>query len=135
MNATATFTPAKWDEKPYEQVSPTMKMTKASVEFGFKGQMEGSAATEYVMFYKDYDDRDMHKSTAVYVGLTRFKGTLNGKKGSFATEDRGTFECGLAVTISTVIPGSGTEELKGISGKAKSESTHTGSKFQLEYSL
>lgn len=133
MKATATFSPTKWDEKPYEQVSPTMKMTKASVEFAFKGHLEGQSVTEYVMFYKDYDDRDLHKSTAVYIGLTRFKGKLNGKSGGFTMEDRGTFEGGVAASTSTIIPGSGTEELKGITGTAKSEATQKGSKCELEY--
>jgi hypothetical protein len=135
MKATATFSPTRWDEKPYEQISPTTKMTKASVEFAVKGELEGVALVEYLMYYSDYDDRDPHKSTAFYIGLTRFKGTIHGKSGSFVTEDLGKFDAGAATTKSTILPGSGTGELRGIAGSATSSATQQGSKFDLDYSL
>ncbi len=135
MKATATFSPTKWDEKTYEQISTNVKMTKATVEFAFKGELEGVASVEYLMFYSDYDERDPHKATARYIGLTRFKGTVHGKSGSFATEDRGQFQGGTATTESTIIPGSGTEALTGISGSAASSATQQGSKYNLEYRL
>ncbi len=135
MKATSTFSPTKWDEKTYEQISPTKKMTKATVEFAFKGGLEGVALVEYLMYYSDYDDRDPHKATARYFGLTRFKGTVNGKTGTFTTEDRGTFEGGTATATSTIVPGSGTDGLKGIAGTATSSATHTGSTYDLEYTL
>jgi hypothetical protein len=135
MKAIATFSPTKWDEKTYDQISPSTKMTKASVEYAIKGELEGVALVEYLMYYGDYDDRDPHKSTALYIGLTRFKGTVNGKAGTFATEDRGKFEGGTATTTSSIIPGSGTDDLRGIAGTAKSLATQRGSKLDLEYSL
>jgi hypothetical protein len=135
MKASATYTPTKWDEKPYEQSSPPMRMTKASVEFTFKGQFEGLGQTEYVMFYKAYDEKDPHKSSAVYIGLTRLKGTLNGKSGSFVMEDRGIFEGGIANSVLTIVPNSGTEQLKGIAGSGKGSATQKGTKLELNYEL
>ena len=96
MKAVATYAPTSWDEKTYEQISTNMKMTKATITFAFKGQIEGTGSVEYLMFYRDYDDKDPHKSTANYVGLIRLQGKLNGKPGSFAMEDRGTFEADIA---------------------------------------
>ncbi len=135
MKASATYTPTKWDEKPYEQSSPPMRMTKASVEFTFKGQFEGLGKTEYVMFYKAYDEKDPHKSSAVYIGLTRLKGTLNGKSGSFVMEDRGIFEGGRASSVLTIVPNSGTEQLKGIAGSGKGSATQKGTQLELNYEL
>ena len=135
MKATATFSPTKWDEKAYEQISPASKMTKASVEFTVKGELDGVALVEYLMYYSDYDDRDPHKATARYMSFTRFKGTLHGKTGSFVTEDRGQFAGGTATTESVIIAGSGTDALAGITGSAKSAATQHGSTYELEYTL
>ena len=135
MKATATYTPTKWDEKPYGQSSPAKRMTKATVEFTFKGQFEGLGQTEYLMFYNEYDEKDPHKSTALYVGLTRMTGTLNGKSGSFVMEDRGTFEEGTANSVSTIIAGSGTEGLKGLTGAGKGIATQSTCRFELDYAL
>jgi len=110
-------------------------MTKASVEFAFKGEFEGQAQTEYVMFYREYDEKDPHKAAATYVGLTMYKGMLNGKTGSFVTEDRGTFEGGSANSVLTIITGSGTGDLKGITGTGTGIATQKTSRFELEYSL
>ena len=123
MKTTATFTPTKWDEEPCVDLPKPMRVTKASVEFAFKGSFEGTGQTEFVMFYTVYDEKDPHASTAVYVGVTCMSGTLNGKKGSFALEERGTFEGGSAKSASTIVTGSGTEELKSIRGSATSVST------------
>jgi hypothetical protein len=78
MKAVATYAPIKWDEEPYEHVSTNMKLTKASVAFAFVGQIEGLASVEYLMFYRDYDERDPHKAAASYVGLIRLQGKLHG---------------------------------------------------------
>lgn len=135
MKAKATYSPTKWDEKPYEQISPSMKLTRASVEFAFHGQMEGHGLVEYLMFYKYFDKTDPHKSNATYVGLMRFKGELNGKAGSFTMEDRGTFEAGVANSTLTIILGSGTDKLKGITGTGKYTATQKGCECELDYQL
>ena len=135
MTATATYVPVTWDEKPYGQLPPPTRMTKATVEFSFKGQFEGKAFTEYLMFYQEYDVKDPHRATATFVGLTRYAGTLNGKPGSFITEDHGTFEGGVARSTSEILSGSGTEELGGIRGTATGTATQKTTEFHLDYSL
>jgi hypothetical protein len=135
MKAAATFSPTAWDEKSYGDLPKPTRMTKASVEFSFKGQMEGQGHTEYVMFYKETDEKDPHKSSAVYVGLTRFVGSVNGKSGSFVMEERGTFEGGAAKSTSTIVAGSGTGDLKDIAGSGYGISTQKSSELNLEYAL
>ena len=135
MKATATYAPTKWDEKPYEQISSDMKMTRASVEFAFKGQMEGQGLVEYLMFYNHVDESDPHKSEATYVGLIRFKGKLNDKAGSFVMEDRGAFKGRAAHSVLTIIPGSGTDALKGIHGSGKYVATPKECQCDLTYEL
>lgn len=135
MKATATFSPTKWDEKPFGDLPKPTRMTKASVEFSFKGQMEGQGHAEFLMFYKEYDEKDPHGSSAVYVGLTRFTGTVNGKSGSFVMEERGTFEAGAAQSTSTIVAGSGTGDLKDIAGSGFGISTQKGGELNLKYTL
>jgi len=135
MNAKATCSPTKWDEKPYDQISPSSRMTKATVEFAFKGEMEGTAFVEYLMFYESYDEKDPHAATAAYVGLMRFKGSFGGKKGSFVAEERGIFKGGAASSALTILEGSGTEELRGISGTATGSATQQGATYEFDYKL
>jgi hypothetical protein len=135
MKATAATSPTTWNEKPYNELPSPMRMTKASVDFSFKGPLEGKAQTEFLMFYESYDEKDPHKSTAIYIGLTNFTGTLDGKTGSFVMEERGTFKGGAANSTATIVAGSGTDQLKGITGSAQSSATQTGSQFELNYEL
>ncbi len=135
MKATAIFLPTTWDEKPYGDFPRPTRMTKASVDFSFKGQLEGQGHTEFIMFYQKYDEKNPHGSSAVYVGLTHFAGSVNGKSGSFVLEERGTFEEGAAKTTSTIVAGSGTGDLKEIAGSGYGISTQMTSELTLEYAL
>jgi len=51
-----------------------------------------------------------------YVALERVTGKLNGKRGSFVLQHRGTMSKGVYVMQVTVVPDSGTDELAGIAG-------------------
>lgn len=137
MNAHGTFTPAKWDENTTDQIAPTKKISKASVilDFGNAGEIAGKATVEWVMFYKHADAKDQHNSSASFVGLMRFKGTLNGKSGSFVMEDRGTFDNGALKAALTILPGSGTGQLQNISGTANYHSSSSSVSFEMEYEL
>jgi hypothetical protein len=112
-----------------------MRMTKASVEFAFQGQMEGKGFVEYLMFYTYVNETDPHKSTATYVGLIIFEGKLNGRNGSLTMEDRGTFGNGVAESALAIIPGSGTDQLMGITGSGRYTATPQRCECTLEYEL
>ncbi len=87
------------------------------------------------MFYKHFDEKDPHKAFAVYTGLIRFTGSVNGKPGSFVMKDNGTFEGGSAKSTLQIISGSGTEELKGISGSGNYIANQNGFNIELDYTL
>jgi len=135
MRAKATYTVKKWEEETYHQISPEMKMTKASVEYYFSGEMEGKGSVEYLMFYRHFDAKDQHKSAATYVGLIRFEGTVAGKSGSFVMEDYGSFEAGTARSDLRIAAGSGTGELKGIMGIGTYRANKDGFHIELEYNM
>jgi len=133
MNAKGTYTVKKWDEATYKQLGPDKKMTRASVEYQFSGEIEGKGAVEYLMFYRHVDPNDQHKSAATYVGLMYFEGTISGKPGSFVFEDNGTFEAGAAKSALRIAGGSGTDQLRGIHGAGMYLADSGGLQIELEY--
>lgn len=135
MKAAATYTVKKWEEEPYEEISPTMKMTRASVEYSFVGEIEGAGSVKYLMFYRNFDARDQHKSEASYVGLIRFEGKVAGRSGSFVMADNGGFERGTAHSSLRIVEGSGTGELEGIAGTGTYRANEKGFLLDLEYKL
>ncbi|MBC7900826.1 MAG: DUF3224 domain-containing protein [Saprospiraceae bacterium] len=81
---------------------------------GFQGAIEGSGG---------------------YVAMERVTGTLNGKKGSFVLQHWGTMQGGKFEMNVSVVPDSGTGDLKGISGKMKIIIEGAEHFYEFEYSL
>ena len=135
MKAQGTYSVKKWEETTYEQISPEMKLTKASVEYSLSGEIEGKGSVEYLMFYRHFDAADQHQSSASYIGLFRFDGMVAGKPGSFVMKDNGTFEAGSAVSALQIGEGSGTGSLAGITGTASYRADREGCHFELDYKL
>ncbi|HEY9165501.1 MAG TPA: DUF3224 domain-containing protein [Candidatus Kryptonia bacterium] len=135
MIAKGTYGVKKWEENVYEQISSEVKMTKASVEYSMSGEINGKSVVEYLMFYKYYNGNDQHKSSAVYIGIMRFIGSILGKEGSFAIEDHGTFENGAASSTLQIITGSGMGELKSIQGTGRYSANQDGAQIELDYTL
>ena len=135
MKAKGTYTVKKWEEVSYQQITPEKKMTKASVEYTFSGEIEGKATVEYLMFYSHFDPKDQHKSSASYVGLIYFEGTLMGKAGSLVLEDKGAFEAGAAKSALQIANGSGAGQLEGIHGTGMYLANREGFHIELEYNF
>ena len=70
-----------------------------------------------------------------YVAMERVTGTLNGRKGSFILQHTGTMQGGKYEMDVSVVPDSGTEELKGISGKLKIIIDGAKHLFEFDYSI
>ena len=135
MKAKATYKVKKWEENTLRLISLHGKMTKASVQYDLSGDLQGLASVEYLMFYRYFDPDDQHKSSASYVGLIHFDGTLSGKSGTFVLEDRGTFQGGSANSLLRILEGSGTGSLEGINGNGHYLADQHGFRLELDYSL
>ena len=127
--AQGSFELASWDEETFEEREAGSKLTRASVTQTFSGDIEGDGSAQWLMAYRA-------DGTAYFVGLQSVRGTLGEYKGSFVLDTRGEFEGGVARWTATVVPGSGTDELTGLSGDGTFEAPH-GSKaaFDLNYTL
>src|SRR5829696_1104974 len=106
-----------WDEKPYEESDGGSKSTRASVTQSFEGDIEGDGSVEYVMYYPN-------EKSASYVGLQKVTGRVGGKSGSFVLQIAGTYDGTNARGDWFVVPGSGTGELKKLSGKGGFSAPH-----------
>jgi hypothetical protein len=115
--ANARFAIKSWDEKPYSEGQDLPKLTRATVTKAFTGDIEGEGEVRYLMMYRG-------DGSATFVGLERIVGRVAGKAGSFVLQRIGTFEGGLAKESYSVIPGSGTGELRGMSGEGASAVGH-----------
>ena len=117
MKTTATVSHKSWKEDAYQQTSETEKLTRVSSEQTYKGDWEGDSQLDYLMAYTP-------AGPVYYVGLERFEGTLGGKKGSFVLQHIGAYKDNEAQTTFEVVPGSGTGELTGLTGKGGYRAGH-----------
>ena len=108
-HAQGTFEISSWDENPYVELDGGAKLTRASVGQAFSGDLEGEGSVEWLMCYRE-------DKTADFVGLQRFVGRLGARSGSFVMRTQGTFDGEKAAGELSVVAGSGTEELGGITG-------------------
>ena len=122
---------AGWDEAPVEEFGDGSKLTRAQVRLseGEGGLASGSAGM--LAYYRP-------DGTSSFVTVMRVTGILNGRAGSFALRGEGDYDGTTASGRMTVVPGSGTGGLSGISGSCESVSTHADYPFmplKLTYEL
>jgi hypothetical protein len=127
--ANARFAIKSWDEKPYDEGKDLPRLTRATVTKSFTGDIEGEGHVEYLMMYRS-------DGSATFVGLERLVGRIDGRSGTFVLERSGAFEAGQAKESYSVIPGSGTGELRALRGDGTSAVGHgTEHPFTLTYEL
>ena len=126
---TGTYTMSDWKETDLRSAPPPMKCTSVAAPGSFTGDLQGEGDTHYLLYYRD-------EKIGLFSGFTTFTGTLAGRTGTFVFQDDGTFDEKAATTKWTIVPGSGSGELAGITGKggfsATSGLTIT---FELDYML
>ena len=116
MKVQGEFTVKKWDEENLGSFPMDTPVAKASVIYEVTGEINGELSAEYLLYYSYQDRENMHNSKAAYMGYMFFIGAVNGKKGSFAVEDKGRYTEAGPVSVLSVIPDTGTDELRGTSG-------------------
>jgi len=110
--ANASFQVTGWDEQTYAEHGENGKLTEAKVTQQIEGDLEGSSDVRWLMAYSA-DDR------ADFVGIQTVTGSLAGKKGSFVLRSTGTFDGKVAEADVTVVEGSGTDQLAGLTGSGR----------------
>jgi Protein of unknown function (DUF3224) len=127
VNATAPFTNDGYDEQPYGEAEGA-ELSRVQISRTFSGDLQGSSTGE-IMIAKS-------EGGGGYIGHDLISGTLAGKSGSFVFQHTGLMGPDGINNTGTIVPGTGTGELTGITGEgtmlADEEGNHT---LTLEYEL
>jgi hypothetical protein len=111
--AKSKFKIAGWDEKAYGELENGGKLTQASVKQSFSGDIEGEGSVEWLMCYRPDE-------TADFIGLQHIAGRIGERSGSFVLlQTHGTFDGKEARGDLSVVPGSGTGDLRGLRGEGE----------------
>jgi Protein of unknown function (DUF3224) len=98
-------------QKPDTQIARAANLGRLTIDKRFHGDLEGISKGEMLATQTDVP------GSAGYVALERVTGTLKGRAGSFVLQHSATMTRGTPVSSITVVPDSGTGELRGLSGK------------------
>ena len=120
MHASAPFTNDRYDEEPYAEAEGT-ELSRVHISRTFTGDLEGESTAELMMAKSE--------GGGGYIGHDRITGTLGDRSGSFVFQHGGIMGPEGISNTGTVVPGTGTGELEGISGEgtmlADDEGNHT----------
>ena len=128
-HGTGTFQITSWDEDRYTEMEGERGLSQANVTQSFSGDIEGAGSVRWLMCYRP-------DGTADWVGLQHVEGRIGDRSGSFVLQTVGTFDGSKAAGRWSVVAGSGTGELAGLSGEGRIEAP-MGSQatYTLEYEL
>jgi Protein of unknown function (DUF3224) len=112
-----SFELASWNEETYEELDEGAKLTRASVTQTFEGDITGDGAVQWLMAYRT-------DGTARSVGFQRVDGSIGGRRGTFVLETVGDFDGKSATWQATVVAGSGTGKLEGLTGQGTFGAQH-----------
>jgi hypothetical protein len=131
QRANGTFTvqmkPAGEAPVTPEGATPLARMTLDKV---FSGEMEGTGQGEMLTAVTPV------AGSAGYVALERFTGRVHGRSGSFVLQHGGTMSKAGGQQLSiTIVPDSGSGELRGIAGRFLLKIEGGVHRYELEYTL
>ncbi|MBT2481773.1 DUF3224 domain-containing protein [Streptomyces sp. ISL-94] len=104
------FTFADWQEQPVGSPDSAPRLAHATVTNAFSGGIEAAATScSYVIAYTG-------ESVGTYSGMELLSGSVDGRKGAFVLEERGSFDATGTTCRFEVVPGSATGDLAGLTG-------------------
>jgi Protein of unknown function (DUF3224) len=117
-------------QKPDSEVAQASNLGRFTIDKVFHGDLEATSTGEMIGAQTEV------KGSAGYVAMERVTGILKGRKGTFVLQHSGTMTRGLPEMSVTVVPDSGTGELKGLAGKMNIIIAPDGKhSYEFEYSM
>lgn len=102
---------------------------RMSIEKSFHGDLEATSSGQMLTAGTSVKD------SAVYVAVEQVSGRLHGRRGSFVLYHRGLMTRGAMQLEVTVLPDSGTDELRGLSGQMAIRIENGKHFYELTYTL
>lgn len=94
----------------------------------YQGDMEGEGLGQMI-------SKRVENGTAIYYAIEEFTGSLMGKTGSFTLSHQGFMDKETQSLEVTIVQGSGSDELEGISGSMAIIRSEDGHSYELRYEL
>ncbi|MCX4776318.1 DUF3224 domain-containing protein [Streptomyces sp. NBC_01264] len=112
------FTFKEWEEHPVGPEGVFPRLAHAKVTNAFTGALTapGTTCTYTVAYTGD--------TAGTFTGMELVTGAVDGREGSFVLEERGTFDATGTHCRFTVVPGSGTGGLTGLTGSGSFAHQH-----------
>src|SRR5579863_9593292 len=109
--------------------APAEGLSRFSIDKQIHGDLEAASKGEM------FSAGDPKQGVAGYVAIEVVTGTLKGRKGSFALQHSATMDQSGSRMSVMIVPGSGTGELKGISGTFEIQIASGKHSYDLAYTL
>jgi hypothetical protein len=109
--------------------APAEGLSRFSIDKQIHGELEATSKGEM------FSGGDPKQGVAGYVAIEVVTGILNGKNGSFALQHTATMDQRGSKMSVIIVPGSGTGELKGVSGTFDIQIANGQHSYDLEYTL
>nr|BBH85484.1 hypothetical protein KTC_02350 [Thermosporothrix sp. COM3] len=123
---TSNFKVISWEPQPYDEPEKGATLYRTDLKKVFSGALEAES-TVCMLSCESEDGKG-------YVATERITGRLGERFGSFVVQHGGAMEGDkLVETFGYIVPGSGTDELRGLKGRCSFEHTEQAALFHLDY--
>jgi len=125
--AVAKFDVTGWEPSEIESPEGGPKMGRALIKKTFSGDLEGTSSTEMLSCGSP------DSGGAGYIAQELVTGTLAGRSGMFVMQHGGIAAKGQQRAFGSIVPGSGTGELRGLHGDVQYRHDESGASVTLDY--
>ncbi|MFI6594689.1 DUF3224 domain-containing protein [Nonomuraea sp. NPDC050536] len=130
MTAKGTFNIDNWTPQPPYDDRDGIQLGQVTLAKTFHGDLTGTSMVTMLVAGTEVED------SRSYVAIERIDGTLDGRQGSFVVQHSAASDRGKQSLTISVVPDSGTGELRGLRGTMDIDIAPDGShSYTLEYSL
>jgi len=126
QHATGTF---EVKLTPQDDKTGDSSMGRMAFEKQWQGELQGSSTGQMLT------GGDVKTGSAGYVAMEKFTGSVKGRKGTLIFQHSAAMASGKGDLTITVVPSSGTDELKGITGKLTIKIENGKHFYDFEYAL
>lgn len=110
--ATATADLTNWDERDYDETEGLPKLAAIVTTYTYRGDLQAEGAGRGQMVYVDDDH-------AEFGGVERVSGRIGDRTGTFVVRTSGVYDSGVVTYDWTILPGTATGELSGLTGAGR----------------
>ena len=117
------------EPQPPHDTTDGVTLSRISIKKVFQGDLEGSANVEMLSALTQVE------GSAGYVAIEKVSGKLHGRSGAFVFQHSGTMSRGAGELKVSVVPDSGSGELKGIGGTMTIDVVEGEHRYSFDYEI